>query len=158
MGDGPPPVDELRARLADQYPDVVVWAAGGLVMRDHDGELELLLVHRPQHDDWSFPKGKVDDDEALSHTAEREVEEETGFRCRRLHRLPEVRYVDAKGREKLVVYWTMEVLDGEFVLNDEVDSLGWFTLPAAEPMLTYQRDIELLDAIRPTERQLRLLA
>lgn len=151
-------MDELRSRLADEYPEVTVWAAGGLVMRDNGGDLELLLVHRPHHDDWSFPKGKVDDDETLAQTAEREVEEETGFRCRRLHRLPEVRYTDAKDRQKLVVYWTMEVLEGEFASNDEVDSLGWFTLPAAEPVLTYQRDIDLLDAIRPPERQLRLLA
>ena len=149
---------DLRAQLAEAHPEVTVWAAGGIVMRDNGGELELLIVHRPDRSDWSFPKGKMDDGETLGRTAEREVEEETGFRCRRLDRLPMVRYVDGKGREKLVVYWTMEIESGAFAPNDEVDTLGWFTLSAAAGVLTYERDIELLDAIHPTERQLRLLA
>jgi 8-oxo-dGTP diphosphatase len=149
---------DLRARLAEDHPDVVVWAAGGIVMRERDGTLEVLLVHRPGHDDWSFPKGKLDEGETLGQAAEREVEEETGYRGRRLDRLPEVRYADAKGREKLVVYWTMEVLDGEFAPNDEVDAIVWTDLDGAEDALTYERDVELLDAIRPAKRQLRLLA
>ena len=149
---------DLRGQLAEAHPGVTVWAAGGVVMRDNGGELELLIVHRPDRSDWSFPKGKMDDGETLDQTAEREVEEETGFRCRRLDRLPIICYVDGKGREKLVVYWTMDIESGAFAPNDEVDTLGWFTLPAAAGVLTYERDIELLDAIHPTERQLRLLA
>jgi 8-oxo-dGTP diphosphatase len=149
---------DLRARLADEHPDVVVWAAGGLVLRDNGGELEVLIVHRPDREDWSFPKGKMDPGETLGQTAEREVEEETGFRCRRLDRLPVVRYTDGKNRSKLVVYWTMEVESGRFEPNDEVDTVGWFSLDAAERALTYPRDVELIDAIRPAKRQLRLLA
>jgi 8-oxo-dGTP diphosphatase len=153
-----PPAPDLRTRLSEEYPDVAVWAAGGIVMREHSGELEVLIAHRPDHDDWSFPKGKMDEGETLGRTAEREVEEETGFKCRRFDRLPVVRYVDAKDREKLVVYWTMEIVSGEFEPNDEVDTFGWFTLSAAEQVLTYERDVDLLDAIRPVKRQLRLLA
>ena len=149
---------DLRAKLAEVHPDVTVWAAGGVVIRDAGGELEVLLVHRPHREDWSFPKGKMDDGETLGRTAEREVEEETGFRCRRLRRLPEVLYDVAKDRRKLVAYWTMEILDGEFVPNDEVDAVGWFGLTAAEQILTYDRDVEVLDAIRPTKRHLKMLA
>ena len=36
----------------------VVRAAGALVWRECRGRLEVLLVHRPRYDDWSFPKGK----------------------------------------------------------------------------------------------------
>lgn len=149
---------DLRARLAEQYPEVSVWAAGGLVLRDAGGELEILLVHRPEHGDWSFPKGKMDEGETLGRTAEREVEEETGYRCRRLRRLPEVRYRDGRGREKLVAYWTMEIQTGEFEPNDEVDVVGWFGLTAAAKVLSYKRDRELLDAIRPVKRHLKMLA
>lgn len=149
---------DLRVRLAEDHPDVEVWAAGGVVMRNHGGTLEVVLVHRPDRSDWSFPKGKMDRGETLGQTSEREVEEETGFRCRRIDRLPVVTYTDSKGREKLVAYWTMEVRSGAFEPNDEVDVLGWFSLVAAERLLSYDRDVELLDAIRPAERQLRLLA
>jgi len=151
-------MDDLRARLADEHPGVEVWAGGGVVLRKNSCELEVLLVHRPQREDWSFPKGKIDAGELLEETAEREVEEETGYVCRRLDQLPIVRYRDSKNREKLVVYWTMEIQSGEFEPNDEVDAIGWFPLVAAEQILTYERDIELLDAIRPPERQLRLPA
>ena len=38
-------------------PSIV--AAGGVVWRrDIEGEIEVLLVHRPRYDDWSLPKGK----------------------------------------------------------------------------------------------------
>ena len=151
-------VSDLHTQLIDAHPDVVVWAAGGIVMRDNGGELEVLVVHRPHRSDWSFPKGKMDDGETLAQTATREVQEETGFRCRLLERLPVVRYTDGKDREKLVVYWTMEIVHGAFEVNDEVDTFGWFTLPAASRVLTYERDVELLGALRPRERQLRLLA
>ncbi len=149
---------DLRSRLADIHPDVEVWAAGGVIIRDADGEIEVLIVHRPHRADWSFPKGKMEPGETLGRTAEREVHEETGYACRRLRRLPEIRYVDAKGREKLIAYWTMEITDGDFVPNDEVDVLGWFGLTAAATLLTYERDVEILDAIRPVERHLKMLA
>ena len=44
----------------------------------------------------------------------REVEEETGLRCRTGDELPEARYADRKGRPKRVRYWSMEPIDGEF--------------------------------------------
>ncbi len=38
-----------------------VRAAGGLVRRRReDGVEEILVVHRPAYDDWSFPKGKLE--------------------------------------------------------------------------------------------------
>jgi 8-oxo-dGTP pyrophosphatase MutT (NUDIX family) len=115
-------------------------------------------VHRPHRNDWSLPKGKLDEGETLGQTAEREVWEETGLRCRRLERLPVVRYADNRGREKLVVYWTMEVVNGEFEPNDEVDAMGWFDLASAANVLTYVRDVHVLDAVTPGERHLRMLA
>jgi len=151
-------VADLLSRLGEEYPEVTVWAGGGVVLREHDGQVEVLLVHRPHREDWSFPKGKLDEGETLGQTAEREVEEETGLRCRRIDRLSPVRYVDNKQREKLVVYWTMEVETGAFTPNDEVDTLGWFSFVAAKNLLTYDRDIRLLDAIPPAEPPLRLHA
>ncbi|MBA3781090.1 MAG: NUDIX domain-containing protein, partial [Nocardioides sp.] len=54
--------------------DVV--AAGAVVTRRGG---EVLLVHRPRYDDWSFPKGKRDRGEHILATAVREVAEETGL-------------------------------------------------------------------------------
>ena len=154
----PQPTSDLRSRLALKHPEVTVWAGGGLILRRREGDLEVLLVHRPHHRDWTFPKGKMDDGETLGQTAEREVWEETGLRCRRLERLPVVRYADNRGREKLVVYWTMEVVSGEFEPNAEVEAMGWFDRASAANLLTYAHDVRLLDAVTAGERHLRMLA
>ncbi|HEY7280722.1 MAG TPA: NUDIX hydrolase [Actinomycetota bacterium] len=123
----------------------LVRAAGGLLLRPGpDGALEVALVHRPKYDDWSFPKGKLTAEESFEEAALREVEEETGFRARLDREIPSTRYRDANGRAKLVRYWTMTPLDGEFRPNIEVDDLRWFPLDEAARTLTYAHDRDLL--------------
>jgi 8-oxo-dGTP diphosphatase len=121
----------------------LVRAAGGLVVRDVDGGCEVLLVHRPRYDDWTFPKGKVDPGESDEAAARREVEEETGLRCVLERELPSTRYIDGRGRPKVVRYWLMRVVDGDFAANDEVDQIAWLTLTDARAVLSYERDREL---------------
>lgn len=155
---GPAPMSDLRSRLAAKYPDVRVWAAGGVVVRKVGEGLEILLAHRPHRRDWTFPKGKLDPGETLGQAAEREVLEETGFRCRRVERLPIVRYKDGRGRQKIVVYWLMEVLEGAFSPNEEVDAVGWFDLESAAATLTYDRDARVLVALGKGEIALKVPA
>ena len=38
----------------------VVHAAGGVPVRGRAASAEVLVVHRPAYDDWTFPKGKVE--------------------------------------------------------------------------------------------------
>ena len=115
------------------------------MVRDGGDGTEVLLVHRPKYDDWTFPKGKVDPGESDENAAIREVEEETGYRCALELELPSTRYFDARGRPKLVRYWLMRVVDGEFVINNEVDQIEWLTPAAASARLTYDRDRELAE-------------
>jgi 8-oxo-dGTP diphosphatase len=115
-----------------------VHAAGGVVLRDG----RLAVVHRPRYDDWTLPKGKLDPDESFEEAALREVEEETGLRCRLVRELPAVAY-EVRGRPKLVRYWAMEVEDETpFVPNDEVDEVRWLELQEALALLSYDRDRE----------------
>jgi 8-oxo-dGTP diphosphatase len=122
-------------------PDAAeVKASGGVVTRD----VKVALVHRPRYDDWSFPKGKMDRGETWEECALREIEEEIGLRCRLGDELSPAFYRDNKGRAKVVRYWLMEPIDGEFVATDEVDEVRWVTPAEAEDLLTYERDRELL--------------
>jgi 8-oxo-dGTP diphosphatase len=130
-----------------------VEAAGGVVWRVHDGVVEVLLVHRPKYDDWSLPKGKLEPGESYERAAEREVQEETGLRCNRGPELDESHYVDNKGRSKVVRYWMMEVLDGAFERNDEVDEVRWMPAGEADGLLTYPRDRPVLVSFERTRRQ-----
>ncbi len=122
-----------------------VKAAGGVVRRDGPGGVEILVVHRPRYDDWSLPKGKLDPGETFEAAALREVEEETGVRAALREELPPIRYRDAKGRDKLVRYWVMDVVDpGRFEPNDEVDEIRWLAPGPASDLLSYLRDAELV--------------
>jgi 8-oxo-dGTP diphosphatase len=128
--------------------DDVVRGAGGILLRPAGGaRYEVALVHRPARGDWSLPKGKLDPGESYESCALREVLEETGYRCRLASFVGFTEYRDRRGRPKVVGYWVMEVLDGEFVVSHEVDDLQWLDLEVASRILTYERDRELLAAI-----------
>jgi 8-oxo-dGTP pyrophosphatase MutT (NUDIX family) len=122
----------------------VVQAAGGLVVRRHHGELQIVVVHRPVQQDWSFPKGKLEAGETFELAALREVREETGMVCRLLRFIGHTEYVDRKGRPKAVAYWVMAAAAGFFTPNEEVDELRWLTLEAASRLISYPRDKELV--------------
>jgi 8-oxo-dGTP diphosphatase len=124
--------------------DVEVKAAGGVVWRRGPGGIEVAVCHRPHRDDWSLPKGKLDPGETWEEAALREVHEEIGFRCTLGRELDSTTYKDNKGRSKLVRYWLMEPVEGEFQPNDEVDELRWVIPSAAAELLTYSRDRRLV--------------
>jgi 8-oxo-dGTP diphosphatase len=136
-------------------PSDVVQAAGGLVIRRQSGVLQLAVVHRPAHQDWSFPKGKLEEGETFEAAARREVEEETGLACRLIRFVGHTEYLDRKGRPKAVAYYLMEATGGSFTPNLEVDELRWVGLDEAGRLLSYPRDRELvvvLDAADQVER------
>jgi len=123
----------------------VIRAAGGIIVRSNtDSALEVVVVHRPSYDDWTFPKGKLQAGEREEHTALREVEEETGMRCRLERALGTTRYRDHRGRPKVVHYWVMRVLNGHFKPTREVDQLRWLSLRQAASLLSYNHDRSLL--------------
>jgi 8-oxo-dGTP pyrophosphatase MutT (NUDIX family) len=130
---------EAAAPRREVTPEVR--AAGGIVVRDED----VLVVHRPKYDDWTFPKGKAEEGESDEDCALREVHEETGLRCALEEELGATHYVDAKGRPKRVRWWRMRPLaDDGFTANDEVDELRWVDRDVASDLLTYPRDRALL--------------
>jgi 8-oxo-dGTP diphosphatase len=127
---------------------IEVRAAGGVVVRGGDGcAAEVLLVHRPAYDDWAFPKGKADPGESDEECALREVEEETGLSCELGSYLGQVRYVDPRGRPKVVRYYLMRPLGGAFAPHAEIDDARWLPLEDARELLSYRRDRELLELV-----------
>lgn len=136
----------------------LVRAAGSLVWRVRNDRLQVLLVHRPSYNDWSWPKGKPEDGEPLPQTAVREVEEETGTRVVLGQPLSTVRYHLSGGKAKVSSYWAGQAIDGPwFVAREpvrraamrEIDELRWMDAQQALRLLTYDRDRlplrELLD-------------
>ncbi|SSC24904.1 Histidine phosphatase superfamily, clade-1, partial [Klenkia terrae] len=126
-------------------------AAGGAVWRrGAGGVLETAVVHRPKYDDWSLPKGKLDQGEHPLQAAVREVGEETGLQVAVGRRSVQTRYVHRHG-PKRVDYWTMQHVAGDFVVNDEVDELRWLPVPAATELVTHPHDAAVLADLARTD-------
>src|SRR5215475_6671927 len=142
---------ELDAFLITLVPSMsdraVVRAAGGVIVRDTgEREPEVLLIHRARHDDWTFPKGKLEPGESYQACALREVAEETGLRCLLGDELPQTSHVDRKGRLKIVRYWVMRPIAGEPEARYDVDLVRWLPVDRAIRLLSYDHDRALLKA------------
>lgn len=123
-----------------------VVAAGVLIERHTPEGRDVLVVHRPRYDDWSFPKGKLDPGETIEECARREVLEETGLVVSLGERLIDIEYRDRKGRPKVVHWWRGTVVSGTFAPNEEVDEVRWVSPNVARALLSYPRDADLLGA------------
>jgi len=124
----------------------IVRAGGGIVWRHgQGGAVEIVLVHRPVHDDWSFPKGKLHPGETEAQAAVREVQEETGLWCRLGREVGISAYRDPKRRPKTVRYWEMTPTGGTLEAANEIDDARWVPLQEAATLLTYDHDRRLLN-------------
>ena len=140
------------ALVADQtdHPGepVAVTAAGALPWRVTKDKLEVLLIHRPRYDDWSWPKGKIDDGETIPECALREVREEIGLDAPLGIPLPAIHYHVASGL-KVVHYWAVKVNGARLVPDGkEVDSVMWCAPEKAATLLSNPTDVEPLQYLR----------
>ncbi len=148
---------EIRTAVADEDLPPSIHAAGAVLWRPgSSGDAEVALVHRPHHQDWSLPKGKVDPGESRARTAVREVAEETGFGAALGRHLATVRY-PVGGERKVVDYWEARAGEGVFTPDGETDELRWCSVREAADLLTYDSDREVLDAFVESPRPLHSL-
>lgn len=138
---------------AELFEGGLVEAAGGLVWRAGRDGPRLAVIHRPKHQDWSLPKGKLEPGEAFTEAALREVEEETGCRAQLGAFAGYTLYLSRRG-PKLVLFWHMTAENGEpFQANDEVDALEWLKPDEAIARLDHpaeQRLVRRASAARKT--------
>ena len=145
------------ALVADQtdHPGepVAVTAAGALPWRVTNDRLEVLLIHRPRYDDWSWPKGKIDDGETIPECALREVREEIGLDAPLGRPLPAIHYRVASGL-KVVFYWAVKA-NGTRLVPDgkEVDSVMWCAPEKAAKLLSNPTDVVPLEYLRKAHEE-----
>lgn len=123
-----------------------VIAAGSVIWRKRDNQIQIALVHRPRYDDWSLPKGKQDPGESLIACAYRETLEETNLKVSFGPYIGDIEYFVADGLKK-VHYWSARLADDspEFHPNEEVDLLEWHSLQDAIEKSTRDSDREIIE-------------
>jgi phosphohistidine phosphatase SixA/8-oxo-dGTP pyrophosphatase MutT (NUDIX family) len=132
--------------------DEVILAAGTVTWRrSEDGIPLVALVHRPKYDDWSLPKGKMEESELAQACAYRETLEETGFEVRLQKYLGEIAYETTAG-EKRVKYWSAEFLGESGRPNLlEVDEVKWLKIDEVYDHLNRDSDREILSEFSKVE-------
>ena len=137
--------------MNNNQPAKSEYAAGGVVFRPNpDGKgWQIAAVQRPRHDDWSLPKGHIEQGETREQAAIREVKEETGLDARILQPLGEVDYFFHKPKgdliHKFVYHYLLEATsDGFGDPNREVAESRWVTPDEAQNLLSYERDKKIL--------------
>jgi 8-oxo-dGTP pyrophosphatase MutT (NUDIX family) len=123
-------------------------SAGGLVARG--GKVLLVQVRDlKQEIVWCLPKGHLEKKETPEQAALREVEEETGWRCRSLGSILQVAYFFRRqGRlvSKKVDWFAMEP-EKKVGKPDAVEILKtrWTPVEKAEALLQYPTDKKVLE-------------
>jgi 8-oxo-(d)GTP phosphatase len=125
-------------------------SAGAVVWRQGAHGVEVLLVHRPQYDDWSLPKGTREPGEHELLTAVREVFEETSVRAVLGPRLPATDYL-AFGTPKKVDYWSATSSAPLAAASHEIDAVLWQPLGGVAGRLSYPGDAAVLAALVPRQ-------
>lgn len=95
--------------------------AGGVVVRKQGNATHVLLVFRPKHSDWQFPKGHVAEGETLDAAALREVEEETGLAATIVLPLPSLSYETRRTAEPVTCHMFLMTAKGDSALSKHAD-------------------------------------
>lgn len=124
----------------------IVKAAGAVLWRYSQKKIEIALVHRPRYDDWSLPKGKVEEKESHIACAYREVIEETGYTPVFGPEIGQASYKVEEGK-KVVRYWSARASDTPLMPIDknEIDEVLWLEVNEARKKLTLDDDRAIVD-------------
>lgn len=126
-------------------------SAGGVVVREREGVLEVAVIRPRGKEAWALPKGHVDPGETPEKTAQREVQEETGLRTELDRPLGEVNYFYQRAGKKIfkrVHFFLFRHVSGEIdalepEMRIEVDQARWIPLAEAPKELTYKGERDM---------------
>lgn len=121
-------------------------SAGGVAILSRAGKEHVLIIERERMNDCCLPKGHQKEGESLQETAEREVEEETGYKAEPAAYLGACTYqVKSEAPKQIVlktVHWfLMKVQGGKGrESNEEIRKVRRVPLEDDFSFLTYENE------------------
>ena len=131
-----------RRRVPTPARAVEEYSAGGVVVRQIDGTMHVLLIRDP-YQNWGLPKGHLEAGESGEDAALREVLEETGLTCVLVgETLPAIDwYFRREGRlvHKFCEFFLMRSEEGEATpaAEEGITECLWLPLRGAIEQITY---------------------
>ena len=125
-------------------------SAGGVVVRDEGGELQICLINPAGRRVWGLPKGGVEPGETFGETALREVREETGIEASLEGELGAIDYwfYSRENRtriHKTVRCFLMRARGGDVSGHDhEVSEARWVSVSDALDLMSYPNEREMV--------------
>ena len=109
-------------------------------------EFRVLVIKQARNNNWSFPKGHVEDGETEQQTAIREVFEEVGIKVSLIDGFREtINYNPRAGISKDVVYFVADSkLQAVKLQKEEVSDYKWLRPAQAFKTLTFKNDRDVL--------------
>lgn len=115
----------------------------GTVLINKDNN-KIGLVYRKKHDDISFPKGHVIENETLEECAKRETLEETGRLCEIIKPLYINKYTSKEGEIENHIFLAID--KGLFNPNTD-EELVWISIDKVKDYLKYEELKNMWDEI-----------
>lgn len=111
----------------------------------------LAVIRRPATDDWTLPKGHIEQDESPEMAAKREIREETGYEADCLGIADVMTYAKPDGTAKSVTYFYFLRRDGRppSPHRDGVTEIQWLTFDEARDRVSYSDLRDFLARITP---------
>ncbi len=131
---------QLKIFLMNQFTLRQVVCAGSIIVKDRKILMTKRRDLRPEFNNkWEFPGGGVENGESFDETMVREVEEETGYKVKKIEQLPDIFTASAiNNKENYQVHLVFSVCtikSGKFKTADaETSGHGWFTYKEALKM------------------------
>lgn len=126
-------------------------SAGGVICRQTNDDVEVVICGRNSPVTWNLPKGTPNEGETIEETALREVREETGLKVSLDTYIDKVDYWFVKPSNgakchKTVHFYLMLPKGGAISDHDpEFDEVRWVKVQDALKLLTYENEARIVE-------------
>ena len=120
----------------------------GTVVLSKDNPEKILLLYQKKYNDFSFPKGHVENAESLEDCAIRETKEETGLDVKLLRLLNVTTYSNKHDGNVEVSFFLARSLDDAVVKPEAGCQVLWMDYETAMQKLSYENLKTVLKAVK----------